>query len=930
MSNPRPLLPVLPLLLAVVLAAVLSVPADAADRAGDGIETDRTSRQVAPGIRLESYDRLEADRWLRIDELVVDLGGSGGVRAEYLGGAGAATVAEAAARHRPGPGRRVVAAVNGDFFDIGRTGAPLGPGLAAGRLLHAATPGAGRAVGFGADGSGRVLWIGLAGGVTLPGGRASPLTGYNTARPPADGIAAYTAAWAGTEIPDRDGAAAVDVRDGLVTAVRSPRDPARPQRRPAPGTTLLLGLGAAAAELAALRPGDPVAVAARPAPDPGPAPVAAVGGREPLVVAGVPRDHDGTPNNAAAPRTAVGLSRDGRRLRLLTVDGRQRDSGGLSLTALGRLMHRAGAHEALNLDGGGSSTLLAAISGAAAPVLENTPSDGRPRPVPNGIVLTAPEGPGRPTAFRVDALGGAARVLAGLTRTLTATGHDAALGPAAGRPRWSATAGSIGADGVLRAPRAGSVTASARLGTARGTLRLDVLGPPARLRPVPARIGLAEAGESAAFVLTGYDAQGAATTVEPRDVTLRFDRSRWRVTGAAGGGFTVTALVPRAAGRLLATVRATGVTAELALGVGLVSRELAGMEDAAAWTGPDAAPAGGHPGPGLALELRPPAAPLAPPLPSQPGVPPVPAAPSAPEAWAIPPRPLPVPELARTLTLRVGGDGSGAWPAMELADADGAAVTVRGPAVDWTGWREISLPLPAAPQRPLTVTRLSAAGGTRPGRLLLDTLAARTPPTGPAAREPARPDPVVATGAQVGARPWRFAVAPGAGHVRAAGADPAVTGADLVVTGAEQRPFLHRGVRFVPLGSARRTLDGGGLERVRALRDALAAAARDPGTGALAVVRRYSVRTVDRKEEALLARCLAEFRRATGKGAAVLTVGAPRFAAGRSEGVLALAAARTGWTLVGADAFPGPGRDWLSVRPTGPLPRTGASTGPPS
>lgn len=917
MSNPRPLLPVrpllsvLPLLLAVVLAAVLAVPAYAAGTAGDGIETDRTGRQVAPGIRLESYDRLEADRWLRIDELVVDLGGSAGVRAEYLGGAGAATVAEAAARHRPGPGRRVVAAVNGDFFDIGRTGAPLGPGLAAGRLLHAASPGAGPAVGFGADGSGRVLRIGLAGGVTLPGGRARPLTGYNTARPPADGIAAYTAAWAGAGIPDGDGAAAVDVRDGLVTAVRSPRDPAGPRRRPAPGTTLLLGLGGAAAELAALRPGDPVAVAARPVPDPGPAPVAAVGGREPLVVAGVPQDHDGAPNNAAAPRTAVGLSRDGRRLRLLTVDGRQRDSGGLTLTALGRLMHRAGAHEALNLDGGGSSTLLAAISGVVAPVLENAPSDGRPRPVPNGIVLTAPEGPGRPTAFRVDALGGAARVFPGLTRTLTATGHDAALGPAAGRPRWSASAGSIRADGVLRAPHAGSVTASARLGTARGTLRLDVLGPPARLRPVPARIGLTEAGESAGFVLTGYDAQGAATTVEPRDVTLRFDRSRWRVTGGAGGGFTVTALVPRAAGRLLATVRATGVTAELALGVGMVGRELAGMEDAAAWTGSDVTPAEGSPGPGLALRLRPSETPL---------------------ARATPPRPLPVPELARTLTLRVGGDGSGARPAVELADADGAAVTVRGPAVDWTGWREISLPLPAAPQRPLTVTGLSATGGTRPGRLLLDTLAARTPPTGPAAREPARPDPVVATAAEVRGRPWRFAVAPGAGQVRAAGADPAVTGADLVVTGAERRPFLHRGVRFVPLDTARRTLDGGGLERVRALRDALAAAARDPGTGALAVVRRHAVRTLDGKEEALLARGLAEFRRATGKGAAVLTVGAPRFAAGRSEGVLAVAAARTGWTLVGADAFPGPARDWLAVRPTGPPPRTTASTStaPPS
>ncbi|MFD3778353.1 hypothetical protein, partial [Streptomyces sp. NPDC058612] len=63
MSIPRPLLPVLPLvlplLLAVALVVALVVPARAADRAagrdGDGVETARTSRQVAPGVRLESY-----------------------------------------------------------------------------------------------------------------------------------------------------------------------------------------------------------------------------------------------------------------------------------------------------------------------------------------------------------------------------------------------------------------------------------------------------------------------------------------------------------------------------------------------------------------------------------------------------------------------------------------------------------------------------------------------------------------------------------------------------------------------------------------------------------------------------------------------------------------------------------------------------------
>ncbi|MFF4104556.1 phosphodiester glycosidase family protein [Streptomyces sp. NPDC001903] len=896
--------PLLPVLLAAVLVAPAATPAEATAAGSDGIETARTGRQLAPGIRLESYDRLEADRWLRIDELLVDLGGSGGVRAEYLGGRGPATVAESAARHPAGPGRRVVAAVNGDFFDIRGTGAPLGPGLGGGRLLHSAVPGPGAApaVGFGADGRGRVLRLGLAGGVALPGGAVRPLAGYNAARPAAGGLSAYTADWPGTELPALG--TAVAVRDGRVTAAASAASEAAPagrapgrRQRPAPGTTLLAaaaGDSAVAAELAALRPGDAVAVSARAVPDAGPVPVAAVGGREPLVVAGVPQDHEGEPNNTAAPRTAVGFSRDGRLLRILTVDGRQRDSGGLTLTALGRLMHRLGAYEALNLDGGGSTTLLAGQSGASALVLENSPSDGRLRPVPNGLVLTVPKGSGRTAGYRVEPVGGATedftRVFPGLTRTLSATGYDALLGPAEGAPVWSGEgAGRVDPTGVFHAVRPGRATAHARRATAHGALPLEVLGPLTRIRPTQARIGLAEQGETAGFRLTGHDAQGAAAAVEPRDVSLEFDRSQWSVAEDGRGGFTVTALVRQATGRLRATVRpagaaaasgvsaASGATADIALGVGLVTLPLTDLADAGAWSGPGASVAEGHPGAGLALEL--------------PG--------AGVRGSAVPPRPLPVPEPARALTLWVGGDGSGARPAVELADADGAAVTLPGPVVDWTGWREVTLPLPATAQPPLTVTRLSAVAGTRPGRLGLDTLGARTPPTGPAAVPVVR-DPIVATEAGVRARPWRFAVG---------GGDP---GADFVLTGTDQPAFVHRGVRFLSLDTAEPTVGGGGLSRMRALRDALAAAAREPGTGALAVVRAYAPAAVDRKEAALTGRLLAEFRRTTGKRTAVLTLGAPEFTADRSEGVLSVTAPRTGRTLIGVEPFAR--GDWLAVR----------------
>ncbi len=60
-----------------------------------------------------------------------------------------------------------------------------------------------------------------------------------------------------------------------------------------------------------------------------------------------------------APRTAIGLSADGRWLYALVVDGRQKGySEGADMTDLIAVMKAAGASDAINMDGGGSSTLV--------------------------------------------------------------------------------------------------------------------------------------------------------------------------------------------------------------------------------------------------------------------------------------------------------------------------------------------------------------------------------------------------------------------------------------------------------------------------------------------------------------------------------------------------------------------------------------------
>ena len=105
----------------------------------------------------------------------------------------------------------------------------------------------------------------------------------------------------------------------------------------------------------------------------------AVAGFEALVMAGQEVPVDG---RARHPRTAVGLDVTGRRMWWVVVDGRRPGySEGMTLRELASWMRKRGCHEAVNLDGGGSSVLLMRDREGQWKAC-NRPSDGSPRPVP--------------------------------------------------------------------------------------------------------------------------------------------------------------------------------------------------------------------------------------------------------------------------------------------------------------------------------------------------------------------------------------------------------------------------------------------------------------------------------------------------------------------------------------------------------------------
>ena len=91
------------------------------------------------------------------------------------------------------------------------------------------------------------------------------------------------------------------------------------------------------------------------------------------------------------PRTAVGIREDGTVI-MIVVDGRIPEySNGASIVDLGRLMQYFGAKKAINLDGGGSSTMLVKLDGEMT--ILNRPADlVRPtelliRPIYNSVQI---------------------------------------------------------------------------------------------------------------------------------------------------------------------------------------------------------------------------------------------------------------------------------------------------------------------------------------------------------------------------------------------------------------------------------------------------------------------------------------------------------------------------------------------------------------
>ena len=292
--------------------------------------------------------------------------------------------------------------VNGDFFNLAR-GWPSGVFLRNGVL--ATKPNKGRsALGIAFDGTLLVENFGFRGSWRAGSHRPNPLREVNRQIQPGDSVGLYTPAFGGPT-PRLRGVREVVLSgfprtllngylQGTVRAVRRGGGTWVP-----PGGAVLQARGAERTRLLAeARIGTTITVRLRMPRLP--TNVAdAIGGGPALVRDGLPVRHADEWFTLAQlvprhPRAAVGQLRNGRVI-FVVVDGRSRQSFGLTMWDMSRLMASLGARTAMNLDGGGSATI--AFDGRVL----NRPSDGQPRPVSTALFvhyygIYAPPIPGPP------------------------------------------------------------------------------------------------------------------------------------------------------------------------------------------------------------------------------------------------------------------------------------------------------------------------------------------------------------------------------------------------------------------------------------------------------------------------------------------------------------------------------------------------------
>jgi hypothetical protein len=380
---------------------------------------------IGEGTMLQKYTKSFADQQITIYATKVDLNNPYVEVKPVYGTQGKLTERQTVTQMANETG--AVAAVNADFFNMSKRGAPFGIVMKDKELVSSM----GHisywySLGITSDKTAAIEHFGFTGKVTAPSGASFALQGVNKEEyNPSEGrkshlnqLNLYTPAFGKTSL-----GAITGYKD--VVEVVFVDNVAQEVRINQPGAVIpyngyvLWGHGTAATFLLQNFPVGSSALIEYQTTPTSKDWAQAVGGHVLLVDQGRPLTTfwtDAYVKNLNA-RTAVGVSQDGKTLYIVTVDGTK----GVHLDEMAKIMVELGSYRAVNFDGGGSTTLAARMLGDTKAKLINQPKEGSERRVPTGLAVYNTAPPGTLAGFQIV---GPAEVLIGQTVEFTTKAYD--------------------------------------------------------------------------------------------------------------------------------------------------------------------------------------------------------------------------------------------------------------------------------------------------------------------------------------------------------------------------------------------------------------------------------------------------------------------------------------------------------------------------
>lgn len=453
-----------------------------------------------------------------------------------------------------------VAGVNGDYFNTAAEGAPMGAQVSGGVLMSSPSELKGMyAFGVTKDRKPVIDQYDFAGTVKGNGGQALELSGINQvayATEPDKSLShlnamyLYTEAWGNAERPKNSFTTPSEalVENGVVTKVSLGK--ALAGTVPA-GAYILRAHGTAAAYLKTnLTVGAKVQTdyslvskTTGQKLDPTSLDVM-IGGHTILVDNGKAASFSRNVNSIGGyrARTALGYSQSGRYAYIVTVQDND-SSSGMSLTELQGLMTGLGIWKGINLDGGGSTTMVTRPLGEEQAQLTFTTEYGGQvqRSVVNGlgVYTTAPTG-----QLKGFAVSGKKQLLIGETASYRVKGYDTYYNPIAAssiNPSWKSSSSNVVVSGsTVTAKKAGTAVLTAVSGGVSSTLQVEVLGADSlsalNLGSVSAPL---KAGTTVPLPVTASLKSGGTVSIDPASL-------KWEFVGFKGsiqnGALNVTSI----------------------------------------------------------------------------------------------------------------------------------------------------------------------------------------------------------------------------------------------------------------------------------------------------------------------------------------------------------------------------------------------------